>query len=113
MAASTTKNETLKALRAARTTMMSAAFVLRLDRQTQATQEEAAQALWKTQHAIRRLEDAEIGAIRDSLVDNEPALTAGRHRLEQTLQNVRRVRSVLAGVSRFLGVVGKVITLIA
>jgi chromosome segregation ATPase len=112
MNASETRDETLKRLRRARTEMMSARWMLALEREDASTRKEAARELLRTQHAIRKLENAQLAEIRDRLLANESALEKGREELDQALDELNDVKKVIRSVGNLLGVVGRAIKLI-
>lgn len=112
MNATELRNATLKQLRGARTQMLSSRWVLVLENEDEETRNTAAQVLLEIQHAIRRLENQQLAAIRDALVANEDRLTEGRRRLEGELKNLERVTEVLSAAAKFLGVVGRIVDLL-
>lgn len=113
MSALQIKNATLKQLRAARLSMMSAGWVLALEKKDAATRTGAAKALLRVQHAILKLENEQLGNIRDKLLQNDAALATGVDELNGALQNLQQVQSVLKAVSGLLAVVGRVVAIMA
>lgn len=106
------EGKTLAELREMRTIMSGARWLLELEEEDQVTREQAAKEQLRVHHAIMRLENARLREIRDKLVENEADLGAGRVRLENARQNLDDARQVLDALSAFLGVVGRVVTLI-
>jgi hypothetical protein len=66
----------------------------------------------RVQQARLALENAQLEAIRDRLVENEGALTEGRLRLQQALANLQAVQEAVAAVSSLVEVVGRVVGLV-
>lgn len=106
------RDATISQLRAARTEMLSADWMLSLEDKDKQTQTDAAKQFMRVQHAIQRLENEELAKIKDDLVKNEKDLAKGRDRLGKALKNLSRVEDVLNAVNSLLGVVSKVVKLI-
>jgi hypothetical protein len=113
MSALQIKNATLTQLRAARLSMMSAGWVLALEKKDAATQTQAAKGLLRVQHAILKLENAQLSSIRDKLLENDAALATGADKLNGALQNLQQVQSILKAVTGLLAVVGRVVAIMA
>jgi len=101
---------TLQQLRATRTAMMSAAWVLPLESKDAATQAEAAQKLVEVQQTILKLENAQLSEIRDALIANEAQLSRRIDKLGQALSNLKQVKTVLKAVTAVIETAAKVIT---
>ena len=100
-------------LRAARLSMMSAGWMLALEKKDAATRTSAAKALLRVQHAILKLENEQLGDIRDKLLKNDATLATGANELNGALQNLQQVQSVLKAVSGLLVVVGRIVAIMA
>lgn len=103
------RTETLAELRAARRAMSTAPFLMALASQPEDVREQAAIKLLNAELAIRSLETAELGAIRDRLIENEAGLIAGIAQLRQARENLAKVAKVLSALGEVLGVVAKVV----
>lgn len=106
------RDATLSQLRAARTAMFSAEWMLSLEGKDKQTQTNAAKQLLRVHHAIQQLENAELATIKDDLLKNEEDLANGRVKLGNALRTLNRVKSVLNALSGLLGVIAKVAKLI-
>lgn len=104
---------TLKQLRATRNAMFSAQWMLALEDADPATKTDAARQMLMVNHAIMVMENKELSEIRDQLVANEAALSAGSQSLSQALANLGEVKNVLSAVTGFLGIVGRIVPLMA
>jgi len=113
MSASETLKGTLTELRAARLDMMSTSWLLAIENKDKETIALAATTLLQTQHAIRKLENAQLSDIRDKLLENESALQDGIQSLKSKRANLSQVQSVLAGITGFVKIVGRIIGLIS
>ena len=78
--------------------MMSAGWMLALEKKDAAKRTSAAKALLRVQHAILKLENAALDEIQDKLLKNEAALAGGADKLNGALQNLQQVQSVLKAV---------------
>jgi hypothetical protein len=110
MSPSAIRNETLKQLRAARRSMLSARWTLRLADADAETRSEAAMKLLEVNHAILMLENRDLSEIRDALIENEEDLLAGTEALQSALKDLGKVKSALNAVSGVLAALGKVIS---
>lgn len=113
MAAGQTRDDALRELRATRSAMLSATWLLNLESEDEATQSEAARQLLRVNHAIRKLENAQLEDIRNQILENETELESARATVEQALENLNRVKTVLESVATFLGVIARVVALLA
>ncbi|MDQ3289355.1 MAG: hypothetical protein M3Q42_14105 [Pseudomonadota bacterium] len=104
---------TLKQLRATRNAMFSAQWMLAVQDADPATKTDAARQMLMVNHAIVVMENKELSEIRDQLVANEAALTAGSQSLSHALADLDDTKAVLSAVSGFLGIVGRIVPLMA
>jgi predicted urease superfamily metal-dependent hydrolase len=104
--------ETLKELRATRKATDSAAWELAVGRESEGVQDAARARAIDVETAIRELENAELVAIRDKLIDNESSLRAGIARLSRARERLENVQDVLEKVAKVLEVVGKVVVFV-
>ena len=112
MSPSAIKSMTLSQLRATRTAMFSAQWMLTLEDADPASRTSAAQQMLAVNHAIVTLENEQLANIRDKLVANEADLTAGSQSLSAALEDLSKANTVISAVTKFLGTVGKVVTLL-
>jgi len=103
---------TLKQLRAARKAMFSAQWMIALQGADPTTKSDAAHQMLAVNHAIMVMENKELADIRDQLIANEAALTAGSQQLSQALEDLSKIKNVLSAITGFLGVVGKIVPLL-
>lgn len=66
----------------------------------------------KVNTAHNRMRNSELAAIRDQLAALEPELTAGASQVEGVLADLQKTEEILRVVNGFLGVVGRIITLV-
>ncbi len=111
-APSTTLGATLKQLRAARKSMLSTSWTLKMAKQPPDTRRTNRRELARTNLAIRKLENKQLAEIRDKLVANETALLQGITDLEGKLQDLSKVKAVLTALTGVLNIVGRVVTLV-
>lgn len=109
---SETRNQTLKQLRETFLKMSSPEWDLALLGKPQEVQTEAALEYARVQRARLRLGNAQLADIRDKLVANKKDLEKGRKRVAKALSDLRKVKTVLAAVSPFLDIVGRVVALV-
>lgn len=107
------RKETLRVLRATRREMSAAPFLLRMSRQPIEVRKDAAVKRLDVEQAILALGNAELGSIRDKLIENEQELVEGREALEGALEQLNRVKSFLTTLSTVLGTVGKVVKFVS
>lgn len=105
------KTMTLSQLRSTRKSMLSAQWMLSLQDADPASRTSAAQQLLAVNHAIMTLENAQLADIRDALVANEGAITAGAQDVTAALADLGQVKAVISAVSAFLGIVGKLVSI--
>lgn len=103
----------LKELRATRMDMHSASWILAVTEQPDEVRREAAIRALDVQAAILELENAELEAIRDKLINNEPGLRAGIAGLSKARERLENVQDVLQKIATVLEVVGKVVVFVA
>lgn len=106
------RNATLSQLRSARTAMLSAEWTLSLEGKDSKTQAKAARQFMRVHHAVQKLGNAELAAIKDALLQNESALAQGREKLAKALENLNRTKSVLQAAGKLLDIVSRVAALI-
>lgn len=109
MSASEIRNATLRQLRQARRAMLSARWTLSLEGKNQQTREESAREFLRLHHAIQKLENKELGDIRDDLLEIEADLAKGRNRLATALQNLERTKTYLNALASFLEIVSRIV----
>jgi hypothetical protein len=102
------RSATLQQLRAVREDMMSAEWDLSMSAQTAAVKTAAAKKLVNVERAILALENADLAAIRDKLVENEGDLLAGTAALARARQNLAKVQEVLQAVGVLISIAAKV-----
>lgn len=106
------KQETVQTLQEAIVQMTSPEFELALLGQPDDVVKNAKRERARVQTARLILENAQLAAIRDQLAANETALREGRQRVTQAMQNLQQVQDVLAAVSSFVDLVGRVVALV-
>ncbi len=104
---------TLKQLRATRKAMFSAQWMIALQGADASTRSDAAHQMLAVNHAIVVLENKQLTEIRDQLIANETDLTAGAQSLSKALTRLTQVKNVLTAISGFLGIVGRIVPLLA
>jgi hypothetical protein len=107
-----TRAETVKQLQETFLAMTSPEWDLALEGKPPGVRERAAKILLSTQEARLRLENAELAHIRDKLLENEKALEVGRQEVTRALERVQEIEAVLRAVSSFLGIVGRIVTIL-
>ncbi len=112
MVPSEIRNQSLKQLRQTFLKMTSAEWDLALEGKPEEVVTQAAKRLLTVQRARLRLQNAQLGRIRDKLIENEIALKEGRQQVSEALKNLQEVENILDAVSSFLGVVARVVVLI-
>ena len=122
MSPSELRKSTLKDLRATRRMMMSTDWRLELEKKLSEAQTEeeknkihtdSAMRMLQVHHLIQKLETAELGEIRDKLLENENDLANGLHELKAAMEGIDRVKSVLNAVEKLLLVLGRVVSVLA
>lgn len=113
MSPSDLESMTLKQLRATRKSMFGAEWMLSLMDADAATRSAAAHQMLAVNHAIVVMENKELSEIRDQLIANEDALIDGTQTLSDALEDLSQVQVVLTAVTGFLGIVGRVVPLMA
>ncbi len=106
------KNQTVRELGKTRNAMASPAYLWELVKLSPEKQRESALLLHQVQLAHLKMRAAELGQIRDKLMSNESGLTAGIEAVERVLLHLNRVEEILAAVTSFVNVVGKVVDLL-
>lgn len=104
------KSMTLKQLRAARKAMFSAQWMIALEFASAEDRANAAQQMLAVNHAIVTLENGQLDSIRQQLINNESDLTAGAQTLSGALTDLGKVTAVLGAISGFVGIVGRVVS---
>lgn len=111
MNASKIKSVTLKQLRAVRKSIMSARWILALEKKDAATRNLAANQMLRVQQIILKLESEQHAKIRDKLLETEAALVAGVAKLDSALANLNQVKVVLKAVDNFLMIVAQIVSI--
>jgi hypothetical protein len=91
--------------------MGSARWKLSLEKKSEKTKEKAAKVRLQIHHRIQELENAELAALKDALVQNESALDKGREDLAKALESLNKTTAVLRAASGLLNVVARVLAL--
>jgi len=105
------RRSVLAALRKLIGRLMSPEWDQALEGETEGAVAAAALSLLRAQRIRLRLENAELATIRHELRRNEQALAAGRAALDEALEDLGGVRTVLEAATGFLGAVGRIIAL--
>lgn len=103
------KNATATQLRLAREAMLDWQYLMALEKLSAAEQRRAALQLTEIQRAYLRLRATKLADIRESLVENEDALTAGIKSLERALRKVTKAEGVVRGAAELLKAVKRVV----
>jgi hypothetical protein len=106
------KNQTVRELGKTRNAMASPTYLWELAKLSPEKQRESALLQHQVQLAHLKMRAAELAQIRDKLVFNEAGLTAGIESVEKVLLHLTRVEEILAAVTSFVNVVGKVVALL-
>lgn len=112
MSPSALRRMALKELRATRRTMLSARWMLTLEKADDETRASAGWELIRVNHAILKLENERLSEIRDGLLENEADLVAGTESLREALGKVERIDEVLESVAEVLEVVARVVAVL-
>jgi hypothetical protein len=107
------KNLTLKQLRETREAMLELDYLMALEELSDEKQRDAALELSRTQSAYLRLRKTALEEIRKKLEENEKELLSGIESLQKTLTDLTKVEQIIAATAKLLGVVGRVIRIIA
>jgi hypothetical protein len=107
------KDMTLKELRAARKAMLSGPWKVFIQKQPLEVRRDAAHKAVDIEQAILELENADLAAIRDKLVENEDDLLAGVKALAKARQNLAKVQVVLEALGTLLAIAAKVAKFVA
>jgi hypothetical protein len=107
-----TQRETVATLQDAIIQMTTPEFELALQSLAPEAALQARRERQRVQQARLALENAQLAAIRDRLVENDQALSEGRRRVQQALANLQAVQEVVAAVSACVEVVGRVVSLV-
>ncbi len=92
--------------------MAKPAYLLSLDKLPPEKQHESALLQHQVQMALLKMRAAELDDLRDQLTVLETELTAGATRVEGVLADLQKTEEILRVVNGFLGVVGRIITLV-
>jgi len=103
------RNETLRELRAMRSTMHALEWDLALDGQPEAVQIKAALERLNVGKAILALENAALVEIRDALKENETALLQGIASLADKKGNLKKIKDTLTVLDKVLTTLAKVL----
>jgi len=106
------KNLTVRELGKTRNAMASPGYLWELAKLSPEKQRESALLQNQVQLAHLKMRTAELAQIRDKLISNEAELTAGIEAVEKVLLQLTRVEEILAAVTSFVNVVGKVVDLL-
>ena len=111
MASSEIQQAILKQLRSIRETMLGLDFVFQVDEEPEDVRSEAGSLLLSVQRMILKLENDELATIRDQLEQLEPDLTNMIDQLQSEFKKLESIKDNLALANKFLGVVGKVLSI--
>jgi hypothetical protein len=103
------RDSTLKELRATRHSMHQLEWDMALDAEPVNVQKEAAIARLNVGKAIIALQNAQLAEIRDGLIENEAALSAGIASLAKKRDNLKKVKETLDVVDKVLSVLRQVL----
>jgi hypothetical protein len=103
------RNETLKELRATRSSMHALEWDMALDEEPVPVQKKAAIARLNIGKAIIAMENAELTEIRDALKANEAGILDGIAALAEKRDNLRKIRETLVAVDKVLSALLKVL----
>ena len=103
------RDQTLKELRATRSTMQSLAWDLALDGKPEDVQRTAALERLNVGKAILALGNAQLIEIRDALKENEAALLEGIASLAKKKVNLKKIDDTLEVLSTVLNTLAKVL----
>lgn len=106
------RDQTLAQLDATFLKMTSPEWDLALVEESDEVVAQSAKALSQVQTARLQLGNAELGEIRDKLVENDGALAAGRLEVTRVLDKFETIEMALGVVSSFLGIVARVVSLV-
>lgn len=106
------KDLTARQLGKIRNAMGKPAYLLALDLLPADKRTESALLQQQVQLALLKMRNSELAAIRDQLAALEPELTAGASQVEGVLADLQKTEEILRVVNGFLGVVGRIITLV-
>jgi DNA repair ATPase RecN len=105
-------SDALSALTAVRSNLLSLAWQAAIDQGTQEQRLEASSLLIHVQQAILTLSNASLSDIASSMKDNEAALSQATNSLQNALDDISRVATVLNSISSMLQVVSKIVCMI-
>ncbi len=106
------KNQTVRELGKTRNAMASPEYLWELAKLSPEKQREGALLQHQVQLAHLKMRTAELAQIREKLISNETGLTTGIESVEKVLLHLTRVEEILAAVTGFVNVVGKVVELL-
>ena len=106
------RNLTIRQLGKIRNGMAKPAYLLSLDKLPPEKQHESDFLQHQVQMALLKMRAAELDDLRDQLALLEAELTAGASRVEGVLADLQKTEEILRVVNGFLGVVGRIITLV-
>ena len=107
------RDMTLKQLRDARKGMSTWEYYKALKKLSPEKQQAAKILFADIVYAIEEMRTTELQSIREKLQKNEAALIAGCEALDKALGNLKRIEKVIATAASFMGIVGRVIRLVA
>jgi hypothetical protein len=102
----------LSSLSTVRNTMMSQKWTAAVAQSSPAAQNEAFKASFAVQHAINVLSNQVLNDIADEMAAEAVAINDATSELTQSLQHIQRVSAVLDSISKILGVIGKIVSLV-
>jgi DNA repair ATPase RecN len=105
-------SDALSALTAARSNMLTLRWQAAIDQGTQEQRLEASTLLIHVQQAILTLSNASLSDIASSMKENEAALSQATNSLQNALDDITRVATVLNSISTMLQVVSKIVCMV-
>jgi hypothetical protein len=106
------KDLTVSQLGKIRNSMSTPGYLWALQKLPVEKRHESALLLHQVQIAHLMLRAAELSSIRDQLTALEPELIDGADALQQVLADLKKAEEIMAVVSGFLALVGRIVTLI-
>jgi hypothetical protein len=107
-----TRDQLIKDLRATRTQLTSPEWLTMIRAAPKPQRQAASDNLLNVQLAILDLENEALASFRDDLVANEAAIAQASEQVRTVLARLDSVAKVLTAVSKLIGVVARVVTLV-
>ena len=107
------KRELLTSLRDSRNAMMTQEWIDTLKDKSPGTRFDAFDRFMGLVESILKLENARLAAIRDRLASNEAAIRKGTARLNEAIEDLRKVSKVMGAVAQGIKLVDRVLGVVA